>query len=301
MSQANNHPLVAGILQRIAHLNAQMHHSTEPAAPAKVTATAAPTQPQPQWDQAPSQDRIPWEALGFHPHLAGQLQQRLRSIHGVWPSREASTTQAWLNAFLAAQWRSILPAATALPQTHVFIGPAGSGKTTCLSKWLSQTVLVEARAARVLRLDGATANTAESLTVLCEALEVPLARTWTATKGREAAAEVCFIDLPGVDWRDEDAVMALEPTLQTLGPAHVHLVLNGAYEASLLFDQVTAFSRLPVTDLIVTHLDEDPRPGKLWNLVLGTNHALGYLSSGQNVPGGFATALPERLLPVGLP
>ncbi len=55
----------------------------------------------------------------------------------------------------------------------MLIGPAGSGKTTLLCKWLTQAALVEGRVARVWRLDGATANTAEFLSVHCEALGVP--------------------------------------------------------------------------------------------------------------------------------
>jgi flagellar biosynthesis GTPase FlhF len=77
----------------------------------------------------------------------------------------------------------------------------------------------------------------------------------------------------------------------------IHLVLNAAYEASGLLAQTAAFARWPVADLICTHLDEEARWGKLWNLVLGTKFALGFLSAGQNVPGDFQAASLERLLP----
>ena len=64
---------------------------------------------------------------------------------------------------------------------------------------------------------------------------------------------------------------------------------------ALLLAQTRAFSRLPVADLILTHLDEETAWGKLWNLVLGTNYALGFLSAGQNVPGRFCAAQAELL------
>ena len=67
---------------------------------------------------------------------------------------------------------------TAPARPHVFIGPPGSGKTTALCKWLTLAALLEERAARVWRLDGATANTADFLAIHCEMLGVPLERFW---------------------------------------------------------------------------------------------------------------------------
>jgi flagellar biosynthesis GTPase FlhF len=76
----------------------------------------------------------------------------------------------------------------------------------------------------------------------------------------------------------------------------VHLVLNAAYEAPLLLTQARAFAALPVTDVIFTHLDEEQRWGKIWNVVLGTNFTVSFLSAGQNVPGVWVRATPEQIL-----
>jgi flagellar biosynthesis GTPase FlhF len=72
--------------------------------------------------------------------------------------------------------------------------------------------------------------------------------------------------------------------------------LNAAYEVPLLMAQIRAFSSLPIEDLILTHLDEEPRWGKIWNVVLGTNYPVRYLSAAQNVPGDFYPATAERIL-----
>jgi flagellar biosynthesis protein FlhF len=180
---------------------------------------------------------------------------------------------------------------------HVLVGPAGSGKTTCLCKWLTQAVLMESQTARVWRLDGATANMAESLSVYTEILGTGCERTWQAPAGSATIAEdVGFIDLPGVDWRKPLAVKELTGQIKQLGSPQVHLVLNGAYDISILLEQVRAFSGLPIADLIVTHLDEESRWGKMWNLALGTNYSIRYLSTGQNIPGDFREASAELVL-----
>ena len=65
----------------------------------------------------------------------------------------------------------------------------------------------------------------------------------------------------------------------------IHLVLNAAYEVPLLVAQARAYAALPIEDLILTHLDEEARWGKIWNVVLGTNYPVRFLSAAQNVPG----------------
>jgi flagellar biosynthesis protein FlhF len=163
-----------------------------------------------------------------------------------------------------------------------------------LSKWLSQAVLLGGHSAQVWRLDGCTANTAESLTVYGEILGVPVARAWNS---EAKPGGLQYFDLPGVDWRDAGAVKKLSLRIQELGSPQVHLVLNAAYDIPLLLHQVRVFASCGVADLIFTHLDEETRWGKLWNLVAGTELPIRFLSAGQNVPGHFREATPELLLP----
>jgi flagellar biosynthesis protein FlhF len=175
------------------------------------------------------------------------------------------------------------------------VGPPGAGKTTCLCKWLAQARLLEGRSVQVWRLDTATANTAEALSVYCEILGAPAERTWPGT-GLAQSTDLELIDLPGVDWRSSGAVHDLRRMLEDFQPCRVHLVLNAAYEVPLLLAQVRAFSMLPVDDLILTHLDEEARWGKVWNVVLGTKYPVRFLSAAQNVPGEFFPATAERIL-----
>jgi flagellar biosynthesis protein FlhF len=174
------------------------------------------------------------------------------------------------------------------------VGPPGTGKSTVLCKWLAQTVLVDQQAARVWRLDGRAPNTAELVTIYGEILNVPVERSWN---GRGAPPVTGFVDVPGTDFQDSGALAGLARLLTGLPGITVHLVLNGAYSIPLLLAQARAFSSLPVSDVIITHLDEEPAWGRLWNLVLGTNYPLRFLSAGQNIPGRCLPARPELLCP----
>ena len=102
-------------------------------------------------------------------------------------------------------------------------------------------------------------------------------------------------DLPGVNPHEAGALQQLQQRLASLPGAQVHLVLNAAYETPLLLAQIRAFAAVPIQDVIVTHLDEESRWGKLWNLTLGTNCTLRFLAAGQNIPGEFIPATPDEI------
>lgn len=224
---------------------------------------------------------------GLLPLHAQQVLDRLQSEYGGEPPLTLGEEISRTRDVLSAAWRK--PAPVAPKSLHVLIGPAGSGKTTYLCKWLTQAVLVEGRLARVWRLDGATANTAESLSVYCEILGAPNERFWQSN-GDAMAEDIGFIDLPGVDWRKPETIRELGERLKQFRSAQVHLVLNGAYDISILLAQFRAFSALPVNDLVITHLDEESCWGKIWNLVLGTNCSIRHFSAGQNIPGDLCEA-----------
>ncbi len=234
------------------------------------------------------------EASGFLPAVAQRITDQLRRRHGETPPEPLARELELVRTELARLWKPLPPMSEPAARVHIFVGGQGVGKTTCLCKWLTQAVLVQGRRARVWRLDGQTANTAETLSVHCEILGIPLERSRSGASDSDPD-ELQFVDLPGVPWWDRAAVQGLSRLLERHQPASVHLVVNAAYDVSLLHQQIRALSVLGPADLIVTHLDEESRWGRLWNLVLGTNYSIRYLSAGQNIPGDFFPATPERL------
>jgi flagellar biosynthesis protein FlhF len=176
---------------------------------------------------------------------------------------------------------------------HIFVGVPGSGKSTVLCKMLAQTCLVERHAATLYQLDTHLANSSSKPAIFAEIVGAQYERTMPLAFERRE--ESVFIDLPGVSLGDEKGLNALRPVIQAFGVPEIHLVVNGAYEAVHLLEQVRFFSEIGITGLIVSHLDEETRWGKVWNLVLGTNFVVRHLSLGQNVPGGLMCATPDCL------
>jgi flagellar biosynthesis protein FlhF len=177
---------------------------------------------------------------------------------------------------------------------HVFIGVPGSGKSTVLCKMLAQTSIVEQQTATVYQLDSHVANTSGQTSIFAEIIGARFART--LAQDFERREESDFVDLPGVALRDEKGLAVLRSIIESFGVPEVHLVLNGAYESNHLLEQVQFFANVGISDLIVSHLDEETRWGKVWNLVLGTNFSVRSLSCGQNVPGDLLVPTAETLL-----
>jgi flagellar biosynthesis protein FlhF len=231
------------------------------------------------------------EQTGLLPVYARHVTRELMRQHGA-PAPGFLHQVELAAEVLKSRWRP--PCSPAPSNVRLLVGSPGSGKTTCLCKWLAQSVLVKGEAARIWRLDGQTANTAEMLAVYAEVLRVPLDRFQPASYN--SSDEILFIDLPGANWRDRASISDLAQRIERLPSPEVHLVLNAAYDVHTLLAQVAAFSALPISSLILSHLDEEPRWGKLWNLLLGTNYSIGHFSAGQNIPGDFELASADKLL-----
>ncbi|HVM59892.1 MAG TPA: hypothetical protein VMV72_03415 [Verrucomicrobiae bacterium] len=226
------------------------------------------------------------ESLGLLPLYAEQALQRVPTTQPKWLLDDLKQARQ----ALMATW---IPCRPASGRLHAFVGAPGVGKTTTLCKWLTLSTLLEGKSARVWRLDGAIANTAEALTVHGDVLGVPVERTWTGARIDE---DIGFLDLPGAVGADVEGVRAIVERLRGASEIQVHLVLNTAYDTAASLAQARAWMPLPVHDLIVTHLDEEPRWCKLWNLMLGTGLPLRFLSTGQNIPSDFMEANAERVL-----
>ena len=123
---------------------------------------------------------------------------------------------------------------------------------------------------------------------------VPVERFWNDPLPVE---DLLLVDLPGLELHNAKALAALRDHVMALPRPHVHLVLNAAYDVSILFEQFHQFMALAPEDIIFTHIDEERRRVKLWNFVFGTNCSIRFLSAGQKIPGDFFRADSLLLFP----
>lgn len=303
---------VAELRRELVELRTRMELERRRAAAPAAPPTPAPVVPEPEAAEAapacfaPNR-RIPktsstscWrvaevlERSGLNPQFAQRIEDEVIARHGRTPPGSLAAELQAAQAMFAGLWRPAPAPAADVNRPHVLLGAPGVGKTTLLCKWLAQAVLLEGRRAHVWRLDSNVANTAEALSVYGEILGLTVARIWRGI-GEAEGADLSFVDLPGLNLRDESAVKAVQALLALMPGAQLHLVVNAAYEVPLLLAQLRALAVFGPADVCVTHLDEESRWGKLWNLTLGTNLPLRFLSAGQNIPGDLVSASPEKI------
>lgn len=303
-----------------------------PAPPPAFRAPTAPTSPPPArekprfptptWPSNPIEGRFPASGLsaitapvsgaklegfllrsGLDPvwveRLLEMAQERMRSSSSLGLPRELDVVARLLREL----WPVWVPPRKPV-RTRILIGPTGVGKTTALCKWMARELILSGQPARVYRLDGVVANTAEVLSVYAEVFGARVERCRTEDSavsgssqlGADPEAGVDWVDLPGIDWTDRTQLEQLYELVMQQGEAELLLVLNAAYDPAILLAQARVFSVFPLSGILFTHMEEVQRVGGLWSVLLGTKLPVRFFSTGQNVPGGFDEAVSDALI-----
>ena len=236
------------------------------------------------------------EQIGLLPSHARWLSAQARNFLGGTKPRNLAEEMEQLREVLTEYWHQLARRSEKVGNPlRVLVGTPGVGKTTALAKWMTREVFARHQPCRVWRLDSDRPNTAEFLSLHGELLQVPVERVWDPAD-QPPEDTLRLVDIPGVA---ADPLEALDPVtaqIHGLGKnVEVHLVLNAAYDLGTLLRHTKSFYRLPLSGIILTHLDEAERWSKVWNIMLATQLPITHLSGGQDIPGEFTPAIPETL------
>ncbi|MFZ5495090.1 MAG: hypothetical protein ACOZE5_07100 [Verrucomicrobiota bacterium] len=181
-----------------------------------------------------------------------------------------------------------------------FFGPAGTGRTTALCKWLAIEVSRRARLGHVVTAEFDTPTSRGSLPVVCEALGVPLVHFPAPTRPATPGGFVYF-DLPGLSLRDPGANAPLADLLHREQITERVLVLNAAYGHAALRAGYARGRELGATHVVFTHLDEVAQWGGLWDYLIGGGLEPLFLSTGPSLTGDCEDDVPDALTRRTLP
>ncbi len=235
------------------------------------------------------------EQIGLLPSHARWLSAQSRNFLGATRPRNLLEEMELLRDVLSEYWHQLARRVEKPGNpVRVLVGTPGTGKTTVLAKWATLETFLRQRPSRIWRLDTDRPNTAEFLSLHGELLQVPVERLWNPDE-QPPEDTMRLVDYPGVPIDQPDSLEALARQVKELGATEIHLVLNAAYDLGLLLRQARAFSQLRLSGVILTHVDEDERWSKVWNIMLATQLPITYLSGGQDIPGDFHPAIPESL------
>lgn len=187
-------------------------------------------------------------------------------------------------------------------KVHLFVGPAGSGKTTAMVKMASHLVVNERKTVALLTADTHKVGAADQMRIYAQILNVPFAMIrsasdWSNLVRYLSSVDVVLVDMPGLSLKNPaeiEAVKALMPPAM-LNP-RVHFVASATAKDADLTDSGRRYSVIGFDDVIFTSLDESVQHGTIYNFMRRFDVPLHGFGVGPRVPEDFETATRERVL-----
>ena len=175
------------------------------------------------------------------------------------------------------------------PQKRVsLIGATGVGKTTTIAKLAAEATQSGARVALVT-IDTYRIAAVEQLKVYGDIMGLPVEVVLSPEQLQDAFRrhrdkDLILVDTAGRSPQDQLQINELNEFLGQGADVENCLVLAATTDERLQQRTLQAFSKLPLSRLIFTKLDETDRCGSLINLPTSSNLPLAYLTDGQKVP-----------------
>ncbi|MCC5021324.1 MAG: hypothetical protein J6386_00240 [Candidatus Synoicihabitans palmerolidicus] len=215
--------------------------------------------------------------------------------------RSGEIEQRLLHEALSDIGRELRTVATAtkrriLTDRVAFIGLAGTGRSTALSKWLSYQVFQKDCKGSVAKVEFEGPNPADGLAVFCEALGVNLTHVdGTQPLGEQPQQDFLLADLPSIRLGrepDEQLVRFLDEG----GFRSRVLVLHALHDRAALQAAYSAGRAIGATHIVFTHVDELAHWGKLWDYLLEGAMTSLFLGTGPSLVGELETEAVDALL-----
>ena len=175
------------------------------------------------------------------------------------------------------------------------IGSPGVGKTTTLCKFLAHEVFMNKKIPHVLKIENGVPNPDDALRIFCEVIGVTLYREPEKIPPVDRGHPL-FVDFPGLALNQIEDWINTKNSLDDLGIDTRVLVVNGAYDKTILSKNVRNAEHLGATHLAITHFDELSNSTKLWPLIMHGNLSPLCICNGQNITGDFTNNVLNQLI-----
>ena len=212
---------------------------------------------------------------------------------------------AVIAAFRANLGADILDARTKRIRPYIIalVGPSGAGKTSAAVKIALSPIGVGSGRVGLLSLDTHRVGAITELQTYAEIAGLPLEVVYNRFQVAEALkrlrdVDVIIVDTAGRLTNDAGSGVWAE-LLERIGPDEVHLVMPAGLRNDVSKAYLDRFSRLRVTHVLMTKLDDVPVDSALLNLVESTGLPGRWVSHGPAIPSDLSPAGPRLLASLG--
>lgn len=185
---------------------------------------------------------------------------------------------------------------------QVFVGPAGSGKTTSLIKMASHLVVREGKKVALVTTDTMKVGATDQMRIYAQILNVPFAvvrqkSDWEKIIAQLSSYDAILVDYSGVGLKTMQEISFIRNLLPTDNlNSQVHLVLSCLAKDSDLTEIGKRYKVTGFQDVIFTGLDESNQHGTIYNFMKRFSVPLHSFGIGTRVPEDFEVATKERVL-----
>ncbi|WP_413288925.1 flagellar biosynthesis protein FlhF [Bdellovibrio sp. HCB337] len=239
---------------------------------------------------------------GVAPEIAADICEKAQKELPSLKLKNRSLVEGWVARRILETTKTTSAEENRDAKVHVFVGAAGSGKTTALVKMASHLVVRENKKVAILSADTFKVGASDQMRIYAQILNVPFtvirnATDWYQIMNYMNSVDYILVDYPGLSLRNAEEGMNLKRLMPPASmKARVHLVLS-----TLAKDQDTTelgrrYSVLDYQDVIFTGLDESVQHGTIYNFMRRFDVPLHSFGIGTRVPEDFEFATKERVL-----
>jgi flagellar biosynthesis protein FlhF len=230
--------------------------------------------------------------------ICGHAQKDLPSLK----LKNRALVEGWIARKILETTKVCTNEETKQAKVHIFVGAAGSGKTTALVKMASHLVVRENKKVAILSADTFKVGAADQMRIYAQILNVPFsvirnASDWYHIMNYMSSVDYILVDYPGLSLRNAEEGMNLK---RLMPPAtlksRAHLVLSTLAKDQDVTELGRRYSVLDYHDVIFTGLDESVQHGTIYNFMRRFDVPLHSFGIGTRVPEDFEFATKERVL-----
>lgn len=175
------------------------------------------------------------------------------------------------------------------PKMLCLVGPTGMGKTTSIIKLATHPEFYGSKRVGLITIDTYRVAAAAQLKTFAALAKIPLEIVYepadfSAAVDRLRDREVILVDTAGRSPLNDAHLADLRQFFAVAMPDEIHLVLSVSMRSDNLVDAASNFSSLPVSNIIVSKIDETARLGNIFNVGRKIDLPLSFLTNGQKVP-----------------
>lgn len=238
--------------------------------------------------------------VGVAPDLAAEILTKAQETMTPVKLKNKALVDGWVaKAVLDA---TLISTEKQLAQLQVFVGPAGSGKTSSLIKMASHLVVREQKKVAIVTTDTHKVGAADQMRIYAQILNVPFAvlrqkEDWGRLMAQLSSYDVILVDFPGLSLKTMEEISSVR---QLLPPekysSQIHLVLSCLAKDSDITEIGKRYRSTGFQDVIFTGLDESLQHGTIFNFMKRFSIPLHSFGTGSRVPEDFEVATKERVL-----